>query len=58
VPFSTLQAASLHFPPETRVVALRVDPFSPTGISGNRDLLVLTLQNLADLPALLAGTLA
>jgi uncharacterized protein (DUF58 family) len=57
VPFVELQRAAAHFPPEVRVVALRVDPASPTGISGSSALTVLTLSALNDLPALLRGTL-
>lgn len=57
VPFVELQRAGAHFPPEVRVVALRVDPASPTGISGSSTLTVLTLNALRDLPALLRGTL-
>jgi uncharacterized protein (DUF58 family) len=57
VPFVELQRAAAHFPPEVRVVALRVDPAASTGISGSSALTVLSLNALNDLPALLRGTL-
>ena len=56
-PFSEFQRASAHFPPEARVVAVRVDPNSRTGIENVQGLLVLTLRTLSELPALLHGAL-
>ena len=55
MPFGELQHAAAHFAPEVRVVALRVDPTAPTGISGSRALTVLSLQRLGELAALLSG---
>jgi len=58
VPFRELQHASTHFPPEVRVIALKIDSMRPTGISSHGGLTVLNLQTLAELPALMAGTMA
>lgn len=57
-PFTELHRASLHFPPEVRVVALRVDPAAPTALGGGAGLPVLTLNRLSELGALLAGALS
>jgi len=58
VPFRELQHASTHFPPEVRVIALKIDSMRPTGISSHGGLTVLNLQTLVELPALMAGTMA
>jgi uncharacterized protein (DUF58 family) len=49
-----LRAAS-EFPPETKVVALRVDPSSPTGMREARGFVLLSLQRLGDLASLFVG---
>jgi len=51
--FTDLRRVAAQFPPEVNVVALRVDPASPVGISAATSLPVLTLRELADLPVLL-----
>lgn len=58
IPFAQLRRAAMHFPPEVRVVALRIDPTASTAISGSGGMTVLSLQQLSELPALLAGTLS
>lgn len=55
VPFADLQRAAAHFPTEARRLALRVDPDQPVGVRSAGSLTLLTLQRLADLPALLAA---
>lgn len=57
IPFAELHRAALHFPPEARAIALRIDPAGRTGISGNNSLTVLTLQSLSELGPLLMGAL-
>ena len=53
--FSELQHAALYFPPEVSIVALRVDPTTPAGITGLQRLVVLNLPQLSGLRALLSG---
>lgn len=53
VPFRALKAATVHFGPEVRVIALRAEPDAPPGIGKSGDLTVLALRALSDLPLLL-----
>jgi uncharacterized protein (DUF58 family) len=53
IPFRTLKAASVHFGPDVRVIALRCEPDAPPGINSSGDLTVLALRALTDLPMLL-----
>ncbi len=53
--FAELQHAAMYFPPEVNVVALRVDPTTPAGITGLQRLVVLNLPQLSGLRTLLAG---
>lgn len=55
--FPELRRAATYFAPEVRVVILRVDPMTPTSVSAIGGLTVLSLQTLAELPALLGGSL-
>lgn len=52
--FAQLQRASMYFPPEVNVVAVRVDPTEPAGLTEFPNLLVLSLPQLSGLRALLA----
>jgi uncharacterized protein (DUF58 family) len=54
IPFSALKAASIFFGPDVRVIALRVEPDAPPGVSRSGDLTVLGLCTLHDLPRLLS----
>lgn len=56
VRFPELQHAAMHFAPEVNVVAVRVDPTQPAGISGLSRLVVLSLPQLSGLRGLLAGS--
>lgn len=58
IEFSELQRAASHFAPEVNVVAVRIDPTQPAGITGLSRLVVLTLPQLSGLRALLAGAAA
>lgn len=53
--FAQLQRAALYFPPEVKVVAVRVDPTEPAGLTEFPNLLVLSLPQLSGLRALLSG---
>jgi uncharacterized protein (DUF58 family) len=53
--FGELQHAAMQFAPEVNVVALRVDPTQPAGITGLHRLVVLSLPQLSGLRALLVG---
>lgn len=55
--FGDVQVAATHFAPEVRVVVLRVDPQSRTGMENVQGTAVLTLRALTELPALLQGAL-
>lgn len=54
--FAQLQRAAMYFPPEVSVVAVRVDPTEPAGITGLSNLVVLSLPQLSGLRALLVGS--
>jgi len=54
--FTELRRAAAWFPPEVRVVAVRVDPAGRTALSTAGALAVLDLAALADLPGLLRGS--
>lgn len=56
VSFEQLQRAANEFPVEVRVICVQVDPTRPTGMRHFRGLTVLALQRLADLPALILGS--
>jgi uncharacterized protein (DUF58 family) len=53
IPFSALRAATVFFGPDVKVIAIRVEPDAPPGISRSGELTVLGLRALADLPRLL-----
>jgi uncharacterized protein (DUF58 family) len=57
-PFVELQRAANEFPPEVRVIALRVDPTRPSGIQDVRGVRILSLRRLGDLTGMFAGSLA
>lgn len=54
--FAELQHAATYFAPEVSVVAVRVDPTKPPGITGLQRLVVLNLPQLSGLRSLLAGS--
>ncbi len=54
--FAELQHAAMYFPPEVSVVAVRVDPTKPAGITGLQRLVVLSLPQLSGLRSLLVGS--
>ncbi|MDQ2797906.1 MAG: DUF58 domain-containing protein [Actinomycetota bacterium] len=53
--FAQLQQAAMYFAPEVNVVAIRVDPTEPAGITAFANLVVLSLPQLAGLRMLLAA---
>jgi len=53
IPFRSLKAAAVFFGPDVRVIALRVEPDAPPGISESGGMTVLALRVLADLPLLM-----
>ncbi len=56
LPFATMRTAASWFSPEVKVLALRVDPASPSGVTSARSAEgfdVVSLGKLEDLPALL-----
>lgn len=53
--FPELRRAANHFTPEVNVIAVRVDPTAPVGLTGLDRLTVLTLPQLSGLRAVLAG---
>jgi uncharacterized protein (DUF58 family) len=55
IPFRALQAAAIHFGPDVKVMALRIEPDAPPGISESGGMTVLALRTLADLPLLLSA---
>ncbi|SHG99540.1 Protein of unknown function DUF58 [Jatrophihabitans endophyticus] len=56
--FGELRRAALHFAPEVNVVAVRVDPTEPAGITAFGSLVVLSLPQLSGLRALLLASVA
>ncbi|GAB2477269.1 DUF58 domain-containing protein [Jatrophihabitans fulvus] len=54
--FADLQRAATHFPSEVNVVAVRVDPTEPAGITAIGTLVVLRLPQLSGLRALLGAS--
>jgi len=57
MPFAKLRRASMHFLPEVRIIAMRIDPASPTSMSRDYAHTRLTLQSLSELSALLNGSI-
>jgi uncharacterized protein (DUF58 family) len=53
VPFGTLKAAAIYFGPDVKVIAIRVEPDAPPGISRSGEITVLAVRALSDLPLLL-----
>ena len=53
IPFSALRGAAVYFGPDVKVIALRVEPDAPPGISRSGEMTVLAVRALADLPLLL-----
>ena len=53
IPFAALKAAAIYFGPDVKVVAIRVEPDAPPGISRSGEMTVLALRALTDLPLLL-----
>jgi len=53
--YADVHRASLHFPPEVRVLGVQIDPAKPTSMTSARGLTILSLQTLAELSALFAG---
>jgi uncharacterized protein (DUF58 family) len=51
--FAELRRAANHFSPEVNVVAVRIDPTAPAGLSGLHQLTVLSLPQLSGLRAVL-----
>jgi uncharacterized protein (DUF58 family) len=51
--FRTLQSAAIFSGPDVKVIALRVEPDAPPGITESGGMTVLGLRTLADLPLLL-----
>lgn len=54
--FAELRHAANYFSPEVNVIAVRVDPTAPAGLTGLTGLTVLTLPQLSGLRAVLSGT--
>jgi uncharacterized protein (DUF58 family) len=57
-PYAHFRGAARHFPIEVRTVGLRIDPRQQTGLGGDPQLPILTLQKLRDLGPLLSGGLS
>jgi hypothetical protein len=57
-PYAHFRSAAGHFPIEVRTVGLQVDPGQQTGLGGDAQLPILTLQKLRDLGPLLSGGLS
>ena len=55
ISFAAVKSAAIFFGPDVRVMAIRVEPDAPPGISRSGQLTVLALRALADLPRLLAA---
>ena len=53
IPFGTLKAAAVYFGPDVKVIAIRVEPDAPPGISRSGEITVLAVRALTDLPLLL-----
>jgi uncharacterized protein (DUF58 family) len=53
VPFGALKAAAVYFGPDVKVIAIRVEPDAPPGISRSGEMTVLAVRVLTDLPLLL-----
>ncbi len=53
IPFGTLKGAAVYFGPDVRVMAIRIEPDAPPGISRSGDITVLGVRALTDLPLLL-----
>lgn len=53
IPFSAVKHATVYFGPDVKVMAIRVEPDAPPGISRTGDLTVLAVRRLPDLPLLL-----
>jgi len=53
IPFRALKAAAIFSGPDVKVIALRVEPDAPPGISDSGGITVLALRALTDLPLLL-----
>lgn len=55
ISFAALKAAAVFFGPDVRVIAIRVEPGAPPGISRSGEVTVLALRILGDLPRLLSS---
>lgn len=55
ISFGALQAAAIFSGPDVSVIAIRVEPDAPPGISRSGSMTVLGLRALADLPLLLSA---
>lgn len=53
IPFSAVKHATVYFGPDVKVMAIRVEPDAPPGITRSGDLIVLGVRSLEGLPALL-----
>jgi uncharacterized protein (DUF58 family) len=53
--FAELRRAANHFSPEVNVVAVRIDPTAPAGLTGLHQITVLSLPQLSGLRAVLNG---
>lgn len=53
IPFAALKSAAIYFGPDVTVLAIRIEPDAPPGISRSGGLTVLGLRAVADLPGLL-----
>jgi uncharacterized protein (DUF58 family) len=53
IPFHALRGAAVYFGPDVRVIAIRLEPDAPPGISRSGEMTVLAVRALADLPLLL-----
>ncbi len=53
IPFGALRAAAVYFGPDVKVMAIRVEPDAPPGISRSGEMTVLAVRTLTDLPLLL-----
>jgi uncharacterized protein (DUF58 family) len=55
IPFATLKHATVYFGPDVKVMAIRVEPDAPPGVTRSGDLTVLAVRTLDGLPALLSA---
>jgi uncharacterized protein (DUF58 family) len=58
IPFSALLHSTVYFGPDVKVMAIRIEPDAPPGITRSGDLTVLAVRTLDGLPALLSAAVS